>query len=157
MNDDSLANRRTVLKSLSAGTLAALAGCTGSDDSDETPTEGTQSDEDSGTTDETATEEPANEELAYAWDDATWDSYWYSLYNMSTNIAMSGNGVTFPATEQQQETFQNRLPEMLSTAGESEPPVKEPNLNMAPFTEETHSSPRSPPSKARTAVPMHRR
>jgi len=70
----------------------------------------------------------------YAWADATWDSYWYSLYNMSTNIAMSGNGITFPATDAQQETFQDRFPEMLAAADQPGPPVKNPNLNMAPFT-----------------------
>ena len=37
----------------------------------------------------------------YGWQQATNDSYWYSLYNMSTNIAMSGNGVRFPHNEQQ--------------------------------------------------------
>jgi len=74
------------------------------------------------------------ESPAYGWQAATWDSYWYSLYNMSTNIAMSGNGVTFPATEQQKEVFEQRFPKMLEAAGQDEPPVKNPNLNMAPFT-----------------------
>jgi hypothetical protein len=32
------------------------------------------------------------ERWAYSPSDATWDSYWYSLYNTSTNVAMSGNG-----------------------------------------------------------------
>ena len=32
----------------------------------------------------------------YGFQAATFDAYWYSLYNMSTNIAMSGNGVPFP-------------------------------------------------------------
>ncbi|MEF8781475.1 MAG: halocyanin domain-containing protein [Haloarculaceae archaeon] len=71
----------------------------------------------------------------YGWQAATFDSYWYSLYNMSTNIAMSGNGIVFPATEDQQETFQQRFPEMLAAADQPGPPIKNPNLNMAPFTE----------------------
>jgi halocyanin-like protein len=71
----------------------------------------------------------------YGWEAATFDAYWYSLYNMSTNIAMSANGIVFPATEDQQETFQQRFPEMLAAADQPGPPVKDPNLNMAPFTE----------------------
>jgi plastocyanin len=71
---------------------------------------------------------------SYGWEDATWDSYWYSLYNMSTNIAMSGNGVLFPHNEEQQEAFDQRFPAMLEAADQEMPPVKNPNLNMAPFT-----------------------
>ena len=71
----------------------------------------------------------------YGWEAATFDAYWYSLYNMSTNIAMSGNGIIFPATEDQQETFRQRFPEMLAAADQPGPPIKDPNLNMAPFTE----------------------
>ncbi|WP_255152769.1 plastocyanin/azurin family copper-binding protein [Halorarius halobius] len=71
---------------------------------------------------------------AYAWQDATWDSYWYSLYNMSTNIAMSGNGVLFPHNEEQQQAFNQRVPAMLEHADVDKPPIKNPNLNMAAFT-----------------------
>ncbi|WP_424016368.1 cupredoxin domain-containing protein (plasmid) [Halorientalis pallida] len=71
----------------------------------------------------------------YAWQDATIDSYWYSLYNMSTNIAMSGNGVQFPHNEQQQQAFDQRVPAMLQHADVDRPPIKNPNLNMAAFTE----------------------
>ncbi|MFB6205377.1 MAG: plastocyanin/azurin family copper-binding protein [Haloglomus sp.] len=71
----------------------------------------------------------------YGWQQATNDSYWYSLYNMSTNIAMSGNGVLFPHNEQQRKALQKRLPAILKAAGAKKPPVKNPNLNMAPFTE----------------------
>ncbi|WP_244605438.1 plastocyanin/azurin family copper-binding protein [Halorhabdus rudnickae] len=70
----------------------------------------------------------------YGWQDSTWDSYWYSLYNMSTNIAMSGNGVLFPHNEEQKKAFQERFPAMLEAADQKQPPVKNPNLNMAPFT-----------------------
>ncbi|MFB6157631.1 MAG: plastocyanin/azurin family copper-binding protein [Haloferacaceae archaeon] len=71
---------------------------------------------------------------AYAYADATWDSYWYSLYNMSTNIAMSGNGLTFPRTDAQRETFKKRLQGMLKAADTDKPPVRNPNLNQLPFT-----------------------
>jgi len=71
----------------------------------------------------------------YSWIDATWDSYWYSLYNMSTNIAMSANGVLFPHNERQQKGFHKRFPKMLEAAETDKPPVKNPNLNMAAFTE----------------------
>jgi hypothetical protein len=130
MTDNTALDRRTVLQSLGAGTLVALAGCTGSGDGDD---DGGSSDTPDESENGTPTPEDT-EQLSYTWDDATWDSYWYSLYNMSTNISMSGNGVTFPATDQQQQAFEQRLPAMLETAGESEPPVANPNLNMAPFT-----------------------
>ncbi len=74
-------------------------------------------------------------ETSYGWQAATFDAYWYSLYNMSTNIAMSANGVTFPSTEAQREQFQDRFPAMLEAAGAERPPVRNPNLNMLPFTE----------------------
>ncbi|MFB6149299.1 MAG: plastocyanin/azurin family copper-binding protein [Halobacteriales archaeon] len=76
----------------------------------------------------------SQQQATYDWEAATWDSYWYSLYNMSTNIAMSGNGITFPATEQQKQVFEKRFPAMLKAANQKKPPVKNPNLNMAPFT-----------------------
>jgi len=72
---------------------------------------------------------------AYAWQDATWDSYWYSLYNMSTNIAMSGNGVQFPHNDAQRQQFEQRVPAMLRHADVDKPPIENPNLNMAAFTE----------------------
>ena len=129
MNDAPLSDRRTVLKSLGAGSFVAVAGCSGLGGSGEesgTPDDGTPAGEST----------PESEaELAYGWEDATWDSYWYSLYNMSTNISMSGNGITFPATDEQQELFQQRFPEMLTVAEQPGPPVTNPNLNMAPFTE----------------------
>jgi hypothetical protein len=76
-----------------------------------------------------------DQQASYEWRDATWDSYWYSLYNMSTNIAMSGNGVLFPHNEQQREQFNKRVPAMLKHADTDKPPIRNPNLNMAPFTE----------------------
>ncbi len=102
-------------KFVTASTLASigLAGCSSQQ------ADAPQTDSD--------TSEDAPEELAYEWEDATWDAYWYSLYNMSTNIAMSGNGVLFPHNEEQQQAFDQRFPAMLE-------PVKNPNLNMAPFT-----------------------
>jgi len=146
--EDHSVGRRTLLKTVGAGSVFALAGCSGSDDGDgssDTPAQDDQEDgEEQQRTDTPAQDDedtpqeedtPAEEQgLAYDWSDATWDSYWYSLYNMSTNIAMSGNGVMFPATDAQQETFQQRFPEMLAAAEQPGPPVKNPNLNMAPFT-----------------------
>jgi len=82
--------------------------------------------------------------MEYGWEAATLDAYWYSLYNMSTNIAMSGNGVLFPHNEQQQEAFNERFPKMLEAANQEKPPVKNPNLNMAPFTEGDASFTRKP-------------
>jgi plastocyanin len=75
-----------------------------------------------------------SDQAAYGWQAATWDSYWYSLYNMSTNIAMSGNGVQFPHNEEQQRAFDQRVPAMLSNADVDKPPIERPNLNMAAFT-----------------------
>lgn len=93
----------------------------GQDDASDEPLDGTPTDD----------SEP---ERAYDFTAATWDSYWYSLWNLSTTIAMNGNGVIFPATEEQSEIFQDRFPAMLAAADQPGPPVKNPNLNMAPFT-----------------------
>jgi plastocyanin len=71
----------------------------------------------------------------YGWTEATWDSYWYSLYNMSTNIAMAGNGVPFPLNEQMAAMRDQRLPAMLENADAERPPVANPNLVFAAFTE----------------------
>ena len=82
----------------------------------------------------TATPGDGGSGTTYDFQAATFDAYWYSLYNMSTNIAMSGNGVLFPHNDQQQQAFDERFPKMLDAAGEERPPIKEPNLNMAAFT-----------------------
>ncbi|WP_340098734.1 halocyanin domain-containing protein [Salinibaculum salinum] len=71
----------------------------------------------------------------YDWQAATFDSYWYSLYNMSTNIAMSGNGVPFPLNEQMEQLRDQRLPAMLENANVDRPPIANPNLSFAAFTE----------------------
>jgi len=78
----------------------------------------------------------ADDAPSYGWRAATNDTYWYSLYNMSTNIAMSGNGVTFPDPDnaQQVETFQQRSQGIVQASDVDAPPVANPNLNMAPFT-----------------------
>ena len=70
----------------------------------------------------------------YDWQAATFDSYWYSLYNMSTNIAMSGNGVPFPLNEQMEQLRDKRLPAMLERADVDRPPITDPNLSFAAFT-----------------------
>ena len=136
--DTTRIDRRTALKGVAASGVVALAGCTGDDESDPARSDendtanGNENDTTNGNESDTAN--GGESTLTYGWNDATWDSYWYSLYTMSTNIAMSANGVTFPATDEQQETFQKRFPEMLATANQPGPPVKNPNLNMAPFT-----------------------
>ncbi|MFB6222722.1 MAG: halocyanin domain-containing protein [Haloarcula sp.] len=72
---------------------------------------------------------------SYGFGAATFDAYWYSLYNMSTNIAMSGNGVLFPHSKDQRETFKKRQQAIANGADVDRPPINNPNLNMAPFTE----------------------
>ena len=139
MANNSRPDRRTVLTSIGAGTLVALAGCSGDSDDDSNGNEsnGNESNGNSSNGNESnanGDETGSASQLSYGWQDATWDSYWYSLYNMSTNIAMSGNGVTFPATDQQEQVFQERFPNMLAVAEQPGPPVQNPNLNMAPFT-----------------------
>ncbi|MDS0475532.1 hypothetical protein [Natrinema sp. 1APR25-10V2] len=118
-------NRRRVLRLGGLATVAALAGCS------DTNTEQEPNEDD--TTDQEM--DGGNDGESYGWEDATWDSYWYSLYNMSTNIAMSGNGVLFPHNDEQQAQFDQRFPAMLEAAGQEQPPVKNANLNMAAFTE----------------------
>jgi plastocyanin len=77
----------------------------------------------------------AEGETAYSWQDATWDAYWYSLYNMNSTIAVSGVGVLFPHNEEQQQVFEQRLQGLLQNADVERPPIKSANLNVAPFTE----------------------
>jgi len=127
-------NRRDILAYGATFGLAALAGCSGSEDGGTGSSDATNTDDSSGG-DSEPTETEGGETAAYGWTGATWDSYWYSLYNMSTNISMSGNGVLFPHNEQQQQAFDERFPAMLEAAGEDRPPVNNPNLNMAAFTE----------------------
>jgi hypothetical protein len=138
MTENPISGRRTLLKSLSAGALVAIAGCSsfGGSDGDS----GSEDGSDGGGTSDGEQEQEQEEgeeqtELAYDWEDATWDSYWYSLYNMSTNIAMSGNGVPFPLNDQMANLADQRLPAMLENADAEQPPVNNPNLTFAPFTE----------------------
>lgn len=120
-------NRRDILAYGATFGIAALAGCSGSEDGGTGSSDTTNTDDSSGGGSE-PTETEGGETAAYGWTDATWDSYWYSLYNMSTNISMSGNGVLFPHNEQQQQAFDERFPAMLEAAGEKRPPVNNPNL-----------------------------
>jgi plastocyanin len=96
-------------------------------------------------------------QASYGWQAATWDSYWYSLYNMSTNIAMSGNGVPFPHNEEQQRAFERRVPAMLSNADVDEPPSRTPTSTWRRSPGATHSSPSGRCSTRATAVPTPRR
>ncbi|WP_321112796.1 cupredoxin domain-containing protein [Halorussus salinisoli] len=77
----------------------------------------------------------AAQQAAYDWQEATWDSYWYSLYNMNTSIAVSGVGVLFPDNEEQQQMFEERIAGFLQNSDVEKPPIKNPNLNVTPFTE----------------------
>ena len=135
-----LLDRRNFIKIAGAGGAVGLSGCVGgggdeAGTGDGGDTDGTGGDGDGESEGEGEGEgEGEQQTVSYEWSDATWDSYWFSLYNMSTNIAMSGNGVLFPHNEQQQQAFQNRLPAMLEVSGEDGPPVANPNLNMAAFT-----------------------
>jgi len=124
--------RRQALRFGGAAALVALAGCLGDGGDTANGDDDTANGDDGDTAN--GESDSGTDTLSYDWEDATWDSYWYSLYNMSTNIAMSGNGIIFPATEQQQATFQERFPEMLAAADQPGPPIKDPTLNMAPFT-----------------------
>ena len=128
-------NRRTVLKSLSAGTFVAIAGCNSLGGSNDNSGSQDASSDDEGANEDQQQEEDEQAELNYGWEDATWDSYWYSLYNMSTNIAMAGNGVPFPLNDQMENLRDQRMPAMLENAEAEQPPVNNPNLTFAPFTE----------------------
>jgi len=156
--------RRRFLRWSSIAAVGALAGCGGTSDSSSTATEssptaastdasateaatepgttagnetterGAETTED-GTEGEPETTDEGNEQAGYTWMDATWDSYWYSLYNMSANISMSANGVLFPHNEEQRKAFEQRFPAMLQAANRQQPPVENANLNMAAFTD----------------------
>jgi hypothetical protein len=54
---------------------------------------------------------------------------------MSTNIAMSGNGVPFPLNEQMENLKSKRMPAMLQNSEVDQPPIANPNLSLAAFTE----------------------
>jgi len=135
-------DRRTILRLGGIASAGVLAGCSGGSnesDNEQTETNTTVADTataTSATTTETKeTDTGGTQSQKYGWEDATWDSYWYSLYNMSTNIVMSGNGVRFPHNEQQQQAFEQRFPAIIENAEADGPPVRNPWLNMAPFTE----------------------
>ena len=137
-------NRRTVLKSLSAGTFVAIAGCNSLGGSNDNSGSQDDSSDDEGANEDQQQEEDEQAELNYGWEDATWDSYWYSLYNMSTNIAMAGNGVPFPLNDQMENLRDQRMPAMLENAEAEQPPVNNPNLTFAPFTEGSPSFTQQP-------------
>jgi len=118
-------DRRALLKLVGAGGAVGAVGLTGC--------LGDENGGDGDNGDENATSDGA-ETVSYGWQDATWDSYNFSLYNMNNNIAMSGNGVRFPHNENQQAAFDQRLPAIAEAAQVDEPPVRDPWLNMAPFT-----------------------
>jgi hypothetical protein len=124
MTQSNLFDRRTMIRTLGAGSLAAIAGCSGSAGDDESSEAAAPDDQSGGT-------------ASYEWADATEDTYWYSLYNMSTNIAMSANGVPFPAPgkTKMKQLKEKRLPQIIEQSDADRPPIANPNLTFAPFTE----------------------
>jgi len=129
---DSL-DRRELLKYAGVGGAVTLSGCLHG--GGERTEDGEKDNSGGEDTDEGENSNGREEEVSYAWDDATWDSYNFSLYNMNVNIAISGNGVRFPHNEQQQQAFEQRFPAIAENAQVDQAPVKNPWLNMAPFTE----------------------
>ncbi|MHB9287464.1 plasmid stabilization protein [Halobacteriales archaeon Cl-PHB] len=122
--------RRRFLKLGAVAALGGIAGCsTSQDDTGTTPTADGNGAE--GESDDDGSDGGSD----YGWTAATFDAYWYSLYNMSTNIAMSANGVLFPHNDQQQQTFEKRIEGITTAADADGPPIANPNLNMAAFTE----------------------
>jgi hypothetical protein len=129
--------RRRLLRLGGLATVGALAGCSGSSDGNGNDTNGTDGQSDGGTNSSTSGTGDGgsnSETQTYDWQAATWDSYWYSLYNMSTNIAMAGNGIEFPATDQMAQLKSRRMPAMLEAADTDQKPIANPNLTFAPFT-----------------------
>ncbi|MDY6779783.1 MAG: plasmid stabilization protein, partial [Halobacteria archaeon] len=123
-------DRRRFLRFAGVATAGGVAGCLGGSESGE----GNETSSDSGNMGDGTSSNSGSQKVSYGWSDATWDSYWYSLYNMSTNISLSGNGVLFPHNEKQRKVFQKRKKAILKNSDVSKPPVRNPNLNMAPFT-----------------------
>ncbi|MDZ7687266.1 MAG: plasmid stabilization protein [Halobacteriales archaeon] len=127
-------DRRKVIKTIGVGGTVGLAGCVGGDNGGDDGT-GDGSGDGTGDDDGESSDDGGEETVTYTWDDATWDSYNFSLYNMNTNIAMSGNGVQFPLNEQMEQMRDQRLPAMLEASQVDAPPVSNPNLIFAAFTE----------------------
>jgi len=125
-----------LIKYAGVGGAVSLSGCLhgGGDGGDDGEEDGSSDGATDGSTDGEGDDNDGEEEVSYTWDDATWDSYNFSLYNMNVNIAMSGNGVRFPHNEQQRNAQEQRLPAIIENAEAEEPPVRNAWLNMAAFT-----------------------
>ena len=133
-------DRRRLLKVLGAGGAVTVTGCLGGDDGNDESGDGGGGEDGTADGEENGGEGGGDDgdgeqEASYTWTDATWDSYNFSLYNMNTNIAMSGNGVQFPLNEQMEQMRDQRMPAMLEAAEVDQPPVSNPNLVFAAFTE----------------------
>jgi hypothetical protein len=127
-------DRRRFLRLAGVSTVG-LAGCVsgGGDGGDDGSVEpDTLPENETGSSSDDTPEEET--ETFYEWTDATWDTYWYSLYNMNNAFMLSGNGITFPRNEEQKEMFKNRVQAMFENAEVDMLPFKNPNPNMAPFT-----------------------
>jgi hypothetical protein len=141
-------DRRRLLKMVGAGGTLSLTGCIGNGGSD-----GSDGADGGNGTDETGDGTGSPEETSYGWRDATWDSYNFSLYNMSTNIAMSGNGVPFPLNDTMEQMRDQRMPAMLENSEVDRPPVNNPNLSFASFTEGDPSFTQEPVLEDETGRP----
>ncbi|MDY7083345.1 MAG: plasmid stabilization protein, partial [Halobacteria archaeon] len=119
-------DRRRFIQLAGIASAGGLAGCMGNGNGNGNG----NSEGNSNPGNNNSNQQDGAQKVSYNWQDATWDSYWYSLYNMSTNIAMSGNGVLFPHNEQQRKAFKKRLPAMLNNSDVDKPPIKNPNLNI---------------------------
>lgn len=85
---------------------------------------------------EESSSEELNRNTEYTWKDATLGAYWYSFYNLDAAVFFSANGVL--ATESglvTPEQLGARVQSTLGAADLEEPSIKNPNLNIAPFTE----------------------
>ena len=71
----------------------------------------------------------------YTWLDATHDAYWYSFDNLDVISVYSGNGVLASESDiVSPQRLKKRIKRMLKVADLNRPTIKNPNLNIAPFT-----------------------
>ncbi|MFB6283359.1 MAG: plasmid stabilization protein [Halobacteria archaeon] len=132
-------SRRRFIQISGLAATGTLAGCM-DDGGDEGGGAGNQTGDNQSKGNQTDKDQEKQEEKEnynYTFKKASNDAYWYSLYNMSNNIAIAGNGVRFPHTKKQEKAFKKRKPEMLKNSDVDKPPIKHPWLNMAPFTKGT--------------------
>jgi hypothetical protein len=122
-------SRRLFLQATAvSGTLAGFGGVASGRGPSDTRDEGEKSGGDDGTG-----YVYGSTEYDYTWHAATQDAYWYSLFNLGSTLTFGGNGVRVKDIVSQ-ERVQKRQKKMMEAAGLEQPPVKSPNLVVAPFT-----------------------